>query len=90
MNKTQLIEAISERSGISRGEAKKGLEAFVAVVTSTLKKGDKVTLVGFGTFVVEKKGARVGRDPRNGAPIKIAARNVVKFRPGQELCDHVK
>lgn len=90
MNKTQLIEAISERSGSSRGETKKCLDAFVATVTSTLKEGDKVALAGFGTFVVEKKSARMGRDPRNGAPIKIAARNVVKFRPGQELCDQIK
>jgi DNA-binding protein HU-beta len=90
MNRTQFIEAISERSGLSRGEAKRGLDAFVEVLTSTLKEGDKVALVGFGTFVVEKKGARMGRDPRNGAPIKIAARNVVKFRPGQELCDQIK
>jgi DNA-binding protein HU-beta len=90
MNKTQLIEAISEHSGITKGEAKRGLEAFTEVVASTLKEGDKVSLMGFGTFCVEKKNARMGRDPRNGAPIKIAARNAVKFRPGQELCDYVK
>ncbi len=90
MNKTQLIEAVSAQAGISKGEAKKSIEAFAKVIASTLKEGDKVSLVGFGTFCVEKKSARMGRDPRNGAPIKIAARNVVKFRPGQELCDHIK
>ncbi len=90
MNKTQLIEAVSLKAGISRGEAKKGLDAFTEVVSSTMKAGDKIAIAGFGTFVVERKNARLGRDPRNGAPIKIAARNVVKFRPGQELCEQIK
>ena len=90
MNKTQLIEAIANEAGISKGDAKKGLEAFVNVISSTLREGDKITLVGFGTFLVERKQARMGRDPRNGAPIKIAAKNVAKFRPGLELSEQVK
>lgn len=90
MNKTQLIEAISEKSGITKGEAKRSLEAFTHIVSESLRSGDKIALLGFGTFAVEKKQARMGRDPRNGAPIRIPAKNVVKFRPGQELSDSVK
>lgn len=90
MNKTQLIETIATEAGITRGEAKKSIEAFMKVVSSTLLNGDKITLAGFGTFIVEKKHARMGRDPRNGAPIKISAKNVVKFRPGLELSEQIK
>lgn len=90
MNKTQLTEAIALESGITKSDARKGLEAFMKVVGIKLLQGDKIVLSGFGTFLVERKHARTGRDPRNGAPIKIAARNVVKFRPGQELSDMVK
>lgn len=90
MNKTQLIEAITMEAGITRGEAKKSIEAFMQVVSTTLQSGDKITLAGFGTFLVERKHARMGRDPRNGAPIKIAAKNVVKFRPGLELSEQIK
>lgn len=82
MNKTQLIESISSEAGISRGEAKRSLEAFMKITTAALISGEKVTLAGFGTFAIERKHARTGRDPRNGAPIRIAAKNVVKFRPG--------
>ena len=85
MNKTQLIESISSEAGISRGEAKRSLEAFMKITT-----GEKVTLAGFGTFAIERKHARTGRDPRNGAPIRIAAKNVVKFRPCTELSEAVK
>lgn len=90
MNKTQLIESISSEAGISRGEAKRSLEAFMKITTAALISGEKVTLAGFGTFAIERKHARTGRDPRNGAPIRIAAKNVVKFRPGTELSEAVK
>lgn len=90
MNKLQLIEAIALESGMTKGEAKRSLDAFMGLVTSSLYEGDKVTLSGFGTFVVEKKHARMGRDPRNGTPIKIAAKNVIKFRPSPELSDKIK
>lgn len=90
MNKTQLIESISSEAGISRGEAKRSLEAFMKITTAALISGEKVSLAGFGTFAIERKHARTGRDPRNGAPIRIAAKNVVKFRPGTELSEAVK
>lgn len=90
MNKLQLIEAISLESGVTKGDAKKSIEAFMDIVLSTLKEGDKITLSGFGTFLVEKKRARIGRDPRNGHPIKIASKNVVKFRPGLDLSEQIK
>ena len=89
MNKTQLIDAMASETGMTKAEARKSLEAFMKAVATTLNAGDKVTLAGFGTFTVEKKHARMGRDPRNGAPIRIAAKNVVKFRPSNELCDVV-
>ena len=66
MNKTQLIESISSEAGISRGEAKRSLEAFMKITTAALISGEKVTLAGFGTFAIERKHARTGRDPRNG------------------------
>ena len=90
MNKTQLIESISSEAGISRGEAKRSLEAFMKITTAALISGEKVTLAGFGTFAIERKHARTGRDPRNGAPIRIAAKNVAKFRPGTEHSEAVK
>lgn len=80
---------MAEETGMAKTEAKKSLEAFMKAVATALNAGDKVTLAGFGTFAVEKKHARMGRDPRNGTPIKIAAKNVVKFRPSSELCDVV-
>ena len=90
MNKTQLIESIASETGLSKGEAKNGLEAFMKITASTLRNGDKITLSGFGTFLIERKHARTGRDPRNGAPIRIAAKNIVKFRPGNELSELVR
>lgn len=90
MNKLQLIEAIALEAGITKGDAKKGLNTFMELVASALYEGDKVALSGFGTFVIEKKHARMGRDPRNGMPIKIAAKNVVKFRPSPELSEKIK
>lgn len=90
MNKNQLIEAVSEESGLTRGQAKNALEAIIKTTSSVLEQGDKITLTGFGTFVVERKKARTGRDPRNGAPIKIAAKKVVKFRPGLELSEKIR
>lgn len=85
MNKAQLVEKMADRAAVSKVEARKSLDAFLDVITEELSGGGKVTLVGFGTFVVERQQPRLGRDPRNGAQIKIAAKNVVKFRPGQEL-----
>lgn len=85
MNKSQISDAITERTGLSKIEARKALDAFIEIVGAALEKDEKINLVGFGSFSVSKKPARVGRNPRTGAPIKIVAKNVVKFRPGTEL-----
>ena len=90
MNKAQLVDAVASEAGITKVDAKKSLDAFVKVVGDALKKGDKLTLVGFGSFSVAKKPARTGRNPRTGAAIKIAPKSVVKFRPGSELSMLVK
>lgn len=86
MNKTQLIDAIAAEAGLSKVQAKKALEAFVSVTGKTLKAGEKIALVGFGSFGVTEKPARTGRNPRTGETIEIAAKKVVKFKAGAELC----
>ena len=86
MTKAELVEKIAKDAGISKVAAGKALSAFINGVTSTLKKKDgKVTLVGFGTFMKVNRKARTGRNPQTGAPIKIKARSVVKFKPGKDL-----
>lgn len=90
MNKAELITAIANGSGISKAEAQKALDAFTGSVQKALKKGEKVTLVGFGTFSVGKRNARTGRNPKTGKPIKIAAKKVAKFKPGKGLAETIK
>ncbi|WP_194850420.1 HU family DNA-binding protein [Nonlabens antarcticus] len=85
MNKTDLIEGMAEASGISKAAAKKALESFLGNVEKSLKKGDRVSLVGFGSFSVSKRAAREGRNPQTGKTIKIAAKKVVKFKAGSDL-----
>ena len=85
MNKTQLIEAMAADAGISKAQAKKALESFLNNVEKTMKKGGKVTLIGFGTFSTVTRKAREGRNPATGAKIKIPAKTVVKFKPGSNL-----
>ena len=85
MNKAELIAKIAEDAGITKTQANLTVDAFVDAVTKTLKKGDKVTLVGFGTFSVSKRAARNGRNPQTGAVIKIKAKKVAKFKAGKEL-----
>ncbi|MBO6051087.1 MAG: HU family DNA-binding protein [Bacteroidales bacterium] len=85
MNKAELISAIAENAGFTKVDAKKALESFLDVATAALKKGDKVSLVGFGTFSVIKRAARKGRNPQTKKEIKIPAKKVVKFRAGSEL-----
>jgi DNA-binding protein HU-beta len=89
MNKGDLVEKIATATGISKTSAAGAIDAFVNSVTSTLKKGGRVTLVGFGTFSVSQRKARNGRNPQTGGVIKIAARRVAKFTPGVELKKHV-
>ncbi len=89
MNKTQLIDAIAADAGITKAAAKLALESFLGNVSTSLKKGDKVSLVGFGSWSVSERAAREGRNPQTGKTIKIAAKNVVKFKPGSELDESV-
>lgn len=90
MNKTELINAVAEKAGLSKVDAKKAVEAAVAAVTEALAKGDKVSVIGFGTFAVVEKGERLGINPRTKETITIAARKSVKFKQGAELADAVK
>jgi len=85
MNKAELIEAMAEGAGLSKADAKKALDSFIDTTTGALKKGDRVALVGFGSFSVSKRSARTGRNPQTGKEIKIAAKNVVKFKAGADL-----
>ena len=87
MNKTELIEHIATHADISKADATRALESTLEAVTTTLKKGEAVSLVGFGTFAVGKRAARTGRNPRTGTAIKIKAAKVPKFRPGKALKD---
>ena len=85
MNKAQLIDAIASEAGLSKVDAKKALDAFVSATGTALKGGDRISLVGFGSFSVSKREARTGRNPQTGKEIKIAAKNVVRFKAGAEL-----
>ncbi|MEI6266266.1 MAG: HU family DNA-binding protein [Sphingobacteriia bacterium] len=85
MNKAELIAVLADNAGITKTQANATLDAFVDAVTKTLKKGDKVTLVGFGTFSVSKRAARTGRNPQTGEAIKIKAKKVARFKAGKEL-----
>ena len=85
MNKTELVQAIAENANLTKVQAKAALDATLDAVTGALKGGDKVALIGFGTFMVVKKNARQGINPATKAKIKIAAKKVVKFKPGAGL-----
>ena len=89
MNKTELIAAIAEQAEMSQKDAEKALKAFVDVVTEQLKEGEKVQLVGFGTFEVSERAAREGRNPQTGKTMKIAACKAPKFKAGKALKDAV-
>lgn len=85
MNKAELINAIAEKSGLSKVDCKKALDAFVSSVTETLKNDGRVSLVGFGTFHVSQRQSRMGINPTTKQAIQIPAKKVIKFRPGAEL-----
>ncbi|GAB3414192.1 HU family DNA-binding protein [Niabella aquatica] len=89
MNKAELIEKLAKDAAITKTQANAALDSFVEAVTKTLKKGDKVTLVGFGTFSVTKRAARNGRNPQTGAVIKIKAKKVARFKAGKELSSKI-
>ncbi len=89
MNKTELIAAMADQSGLSKKDTEKALKAFTDVVAEELRKEGKVQLVGFGTFEVSKRAAREGRNPQSGAVMKIAASKAPKFKAGKALKDLV-
>ena len=87
MNKSELVAAMSEKTELSKKDAEKALKAFTDVVAEELKKGEKIQLVGFGTFEVSERAARTGRNPHSGDPIEIAASKAPKFKAGKALKD---
>ena len=89
MNKAQLIDAIAAESGLTKADSKRALDAFVKATGDALKSGDRVGLVGFGSFGVSERSARTGRNPQTGKEISIPAKKVVKFKAGSELTDSV-
>ncbi|NVK53644.1 MAG: HU family DNA-binding protein [Flavobacteriaceae bacterium] len=89
MNKSDLIDAMAADAGISKAAAKAALDSLTSNVTGTLKKGGRVSLVGWGTWSVSKRAARTGRNPQTGKTIQIAAKNVVKFKAGAGLSNSV-
>ncbi len=89
MNKGDLIDAIAADSGITKTQAASALDSVMTNIRKTLKKGDKVTLVGFGTYSISKRAARTGRNPQTGKAIKIPAKNVVRFKAGKDLSSAV-
>lgn len=90
MTKADLVSSIAAKANLTKADAEKALNAFVESVTSSLKRGEKVSLVGFGTFEVATRAARKGRNPRTGAEIEIPASKTPKFRPGKNLKEAVK
>lgn len=89
MNKAELIEAMASKSGLSKADSKKALDSFITSTTGALKKGDRLSLIGFGSFSISDRKARTGRNPRTGKEIKIPAKKVVKFKSGTELSSTV-
>jgi DNA-binding protein HU-beta len=90
MNKGDLVKKIAADAKISNNQANAAIDAFISATSTSLKKGEKVTLVGFGTFSISKRSARKGRNPQNGKPINIPARKVAKFKAGSDLAKKVK
>ena len=89
MKKVELVEAVAEKAGLTKADATRALDATLESITEALVKGDKVPLVGFGTFSVSRRAAREGRNPRTGETVQIAARNAVSFKAGSALKDAV-
>jgi DNA-binding protein HU-beta len=90
MTKSELVDAVAKGANISKASAAKAIDSCIAAITKALKKGDRVTLVGFGTFSVRKRKARTGRNPRTGKEIKIPASKVPRFTPGKALKQAIK
>lgn len=90
MNKAEFIESVADKAGLTKADAGRALDAIVATLGKTLKKGDSVSLIGFGTFSVKKRAARTGRNPATGEPIKIKASKSPSFKPGKAFKDAIK
>lgn len=90
MNKSELVEAIANTSGVTKADANRVLDAFMATVTDTLKSGDQIVLPGFGSFSTGNRAARTGRNPQTGRPIQIEASRVAKFKAGKKLKEAVQ
>ena len=90
MNKGELIEAIAKSTSLTKADSGRALDAVIEAVTKTLKKGDRVSLPGFGSFSISKRSARTGRNPQTGEAIKIKARKVAKFKAGTKLAEAVR
>jgi DNA-binding protein HU-beta len=90
MNKTELVAAVADKADISKADAGRAVDAFFEVIGKALKKKDKVSLVGFGTFLVRERAARTGRNPKTGAPLKIKASKTPSFKAGKGLKDLIK
>jgi DNA-binding protein HU-beta len=90
MNKSELINAVADKADVSKADAGRAVDAFFEVVGKALKKRDKVSLVGFGTFLVRERAARTGRNPKTGAPIKIKASKTPAFKAGKALKDSIR
>lgn len=90
MNKAELVEAMAAEAKMTKAEARRAIDAFVSATTKALKKGNRVALVGFGSFSIAKRAARKGRNPQTGKEIKIQAKKVVKFKAGADLSSKVK
>lgn len=90
MNKAELVEAMASEAGLSKADAKRALDAFISATTGVLKKGDRVALVGFGSFSVSQRSARKGRNPQTGKEINIKAKKVVKFKAGADLSGKIE
>ncbi len=89
MNKAELIASVADSAEITKADAAKAIQGFIDAITDTLSDGDKVILVGFGTFSVVKRAAREGRNPQTGKKMKIKAKKVVKFKAGTKLADSI-
>lgn len=89
MNKSELVAAIAQESGLTKTDSEKALSAFITVMTKALKKGEKITIPGFISVATAKRPARIGRNPQNGKELKIPAKNVIKFKAGKTLDEAV-
>ncbi|BCX82309.1 DNA-binding protein HU-beta [Methylomarinovum caldicuralii] len=90
MNKSELIDAVADKANLTKADAARAVDAFIDTVTEALKKGDSVTLIGFGTFTIKERAERQGRNPRTGEPMVIKAAKIPAFKPGKTLKDAVQ